>query len=91
MNDEQKSKAKEAHSKLATWLVGLGVPANWAKVGAGLIIGGAVGCMSTCQQSCKHVPQVNLTVEQIQTIERIYTATGGDVKYRVVPVENIEK
>lgn len=91
MNDEQKTKAKDAHSKLATWLEGLGVPANWAKVGAGIIIGGAVGCMSTCQQSCKHVPQVELTVEQIQATETIYTALGGDVRYRIVPVETVQK
>lgn len=89
MNDEQKSKAKEAHSKLATWLVGLGVPANWAKVGAGLIIGGAVGCMSTCQQSCKHVPQVNLTVEQVQAAHALYHAASGEPCIFVV--ENIKK
>lgn len=91
MNDEQKSKAKEAHSNLATWLVGLGVPANWAKVGAGIIIGGAIGCMSTCQQSCKHVPQVELTIEQVQAVETIYEVLGGEVRYRVVPVEPLKK
>ena len=52
MNEEQKEKAKNAHGKLTAWLTGLGVPANWAKVGAGLLIGGAVGAMATCQQSC---------------------------------------
>ena len=91
MNDEQKSKAKKAHSKLATWLVGLGVPANWAKVGAGILIGAGIGALSTCQQSCKHVPQVELTVEQIQATETIYTALGGDVRYRIVPVETVQK
>lgn len=91
MNDEQITKAKEVHSKVATWLVGLGVPANWAKVGAGIIIGGAIGCMSTCQQCCKHVPQVELTIEQIQATETIYTALGGEVKYRVVPVVEYKK
>ena len=91
MNEKQKSTAKDAHSKLATWLEGLGIPANWAKVGAGIIIGGAIGCMSTCQQSCKHVPQVELTIEQIQATETIYTALGGEVKYRVVPVVEYKK
>lgn len=52
MNEEQKQKAKTAHSKLTAWLTGLGVPANWAKVGAGLVIGGAIGALATCQQSC---------------------------------------
>ena len=52
MNEEQKQKAKTAHSKLTTWLTGLGVPSNWAKVGAGLLIGAAIGALATCQQSC---------------------------------------
>jgi len=91
MNEEHKTKAKEAHGKVANWLAALGVPANWAKVGAGIIIGGAIGCMSTCQQSCKHVPQVELTVEQIQATETIYTALGGEVRYRIVPVEPLKK
>lgn len=52
MNAEQKEKAKTAHGKLVGWLQGLGVPANWAKVGAGLVIGGIIGALATCQQSC---------------------------------------
>ena len=91
MNEEQKQKAKTAHTKLTAWLEGIGVPANWAKVGAGLIIGAAIGTLSTCQQSCKTTPRVQLTVEQVQAAETIYTALGGEVRYRVVPVENIEK
>ena len=91
MDEEQKKKAKNAHTKLAAWLEGVGVPANWAKVGAGIIIGAAIGALSTCQQSCKTTPRVQLTVEQVQAAETIYTALGGEVRYRVVPVENIEK
>lgn len=91
MNEEQKTKAKAAHTKLAAWLEGVGVPANWAKIGAGIIIGAAIGALSTCQQSCKATPRVQLTVEQVQAAETIYTALGGEVRYRVVPVENIEK
>ena len=52
MNENQKEKAKVAHGKLTQWLTGLGVPANWAKVGAGLIVGGVIGALATCQQSC---------------------------------------
>lgn len=52
MNDTQKQHAKKTHGKLTAWLTGLGVPANWAKVGAGLIIGGTIGALATCQQSC---------------------------------------
>jgi hypothetical protein len=91
MNEEQKNKAKEAHGKLASWLVGLGVPANWSKVGAGIIIGAGIGALSTCQQSCKNTPRVQLTVEQVQAAETIYTALGGEVRYRVIPVEDFKK
>ena len=91
MNEEQKKQAKEAHTKLAAWLEGVGVPANWAKVGAGLIIGAAIGMLSTCQQSCNSVPRIELTVEQIQAVETLYTAAGGEVKYRVVPVVDYKK
>lgn len=91
MNEEQKNKAKEAHGKLASWLVGLGVPANWAKVGAGLAIGAVIGGLSTCQQSCKTAPHVTLTVEQLQAAETIFTAAGGEVKYRAVPVVDYKK
>ncbi len=52
MNEEQKNKVKTAHGKLAGWLAGLGIPANWAKVGAGIIVGGLIGALATCQQSC---------------------------------------
>ena len=91
MNEEQKQKAKDAHGKLQSWLEGRGVPSNWAKVGAALIIGATIGGMSTCTQSCKHVPRVELTVEQIQAVETLYTAAGGEVKYRVVPVVEYKK
>lgn len=91
MNEEQKNKAKEAHGKLTSWLAGLGVPANWARVGAALVIGAAIGGLATCQQSCRTVPHVELTVEQVQAAETIYTALGGEVRYRVVPVEPVKK
>ena len=91
MNEEQKTKAKAAHTKLTAWLEGVGVPANWAKVGAGIIIGASIGALSTCQQSCNSVPRVELTVEQVQAIETLYTAAGCEVKYRVVPVVDYKK
>lgn len=40
---------------------------------------------------CKSVPRVELTVEQVQAIETLYTAAGGEVKYRVVPVVEYKK
>lgn len=39
---------------------------------------------------CQNVPHVTLTVEQLQFVEDVYEIAGGDVKYRVVPVENIK-
>ena len=91
MNETQKTQAKQAHSKLTTWLTGLGVSANWAKVGSALIIGAAIGALSTCQQSCKSVPHARLTTEQVQTLETVYTTLGGQVRYRIIPVEPIKK
>ena len=40
---------------------------------------------------CTSVPRVELTVEQIQAVETLYTAAGGEVKYRVVPVVEYKK
>lgn len=40
---------------------------------------------------CQNVPHVTLTVEQLQYAEEIYTAAGGDVKYRIVPVVDYKK
>lgn len=78
MNEEQKNKAKAAHGKLQGWLEGWGVPSKWAKVGAALIIGATIGGMSTCTQSCKHVPRVQLTAEQVQAAHALYHAASGE-------------
>lgn len=40
---------------------------------------------------CQNIPDVKLTIEQLQHIGEVYTAAGGKVKYRVIPVENIKK
>lgn len=87
MNEEQKNKAKEAHGKLAGWLVGLGVPGNWAKVGAGIIIGGFVGCVSTCQQGCETMPAP--TAAQVQAAHALYHAATGEPC--VFVVEDVKK
>ena len=75
MNENQKEKAKSAHSTLTAWLTGLGVPANWAKVGAGLIVGGTIGALATCQQSC--------TATYTQT-------AAGDISATVTVVQPVE-
>lgn len=75
MDEKQKEKAKSAHGKLTAWLTGLGVSANWAKVGAGLIVGGTIGALATCQQSC--------TATYTQT-------AAGDISATVTVVQPVE-
>ena len=90
MNETHKNKAKAAHGKLTSWLTGLGVPANWAKVGAGLIIGAAIGTLSTCQQSCNTLPQP--TTAQIHAAHELYhSITGKPCHIHIIPVEPIKK
>ena len=90
MNEDQKNKAKQAHSKLTTWLEGLGVPSNWAKIGASLAIGAAIGALSTCQQSCTTLPQP--TAAQVQAAHSAYHAlTGEPCTLRIIAVENTKK
>lgn len=72
MNENQKEKAKAAHGKLTQWLTGLGVPGNWAKVASGAVIGGVIGALATCQQSC--------TATYTQTAQ-------GDIAAKVTIVE----
>lgn len=40
---------------------------------------------------CQNLPHVTLTVEQLQLVEDVYEIVGGEVKYRVIPVENVKK
>lgn len=75
MNEKQKEKAKEAHGKLASWLTGLGVPANWAKVGAGILLGAAIGALATCQQACEGVAPEH--VQQVQAAHKLYHLLSG--------------
>lgn len=76
MTEEEKAKATAAHGKIATWLQGLGVPANWAKVGAGILVGAAAGALATCQQSCTNVPPPNAA--QIQAAHALFHAVTGE-------------
>ena len=87
MNEKQKERLTEAHGKLAGWLVGLGVPGNWAKVGAGLVIGAAVGGLSTCQQGCETVPAP--TAVQVQAAHEAYHVLTGEPCIFVV--EDVKK
>lgn len=75
MNETQKKQVTEAHGRLAGWLAGLGVPANWAKVGAGIIIGAAIGALATCQQACEGVAPEH--VQQVQAAHELYHLVSG--------------
>lgn len=87
MNEEQKNKAKAAHGKLQGLMEGWGVPSNWAKVGAALIIGAIIGGMSTCTQSCAVLPAP--TAAQLQAVHDAYHALSGEPC--VFIVEDVKK
>lgn len=87
MNEEQKNKAKETHGKLQGWLEGLGVPSNWSRIGAGVVIGAVIGGMTTCQQSCAELPAP--TAAQLQAVHDAYHALSGEPC--VFVVEDVKK
>lgn len=96
MNEETKDKAKDVAKELtqgaAEWLK------NEAKSSTGIMrwVYGilfilAMGALAVFFSACSGVPSVQLTVEQVQAVETVYTALGGEVKYRVVPVVDFKK
>ncbi len=99
MKEETKDKAKDVAKELtenaAEWLkeeakASTGV-LRWVY---GILFILAMGALAVFFSSCEHMPSsphVTLTVEQIQAAETIYTALGGEVKYRVVPVVEYKK
>lgn len=96
MNEETKEKAKDVAKELtqgaAEWLK----EEAKASTGAlrwvyGILFILSMGALAVFFSACSRVPHVELTVEQIQQVETVYTALGGEVKYRVVPVEPYKK
>lgn len=99
MKEETKDKIKEAVTDTAEELRDYareeakkhtGV---WRVIWALLAIAGA-GISALLSSGCEHVPKaphVTLTVEQVQAVETIYEVLGGEVRYRVVPVEPLKK
>lgn len=96
MKEETKDKAKDVAKELtqgaAEWLreeakSSTGVM-RWVY---GILFILAMGALAVFFSSCSGVPSVTLTVEQIQAVETVYTSLGGEVKYRVVPVEDVKK
>lgn len=96
MKEETKEKAKDVAKELTEHA------ADWLKEEAkrstgimrwvyGILFILAIGALAVFFSACSEVPRVELTVEQVQAAETIYTALGGEVKYRVVPVEPYKK
>lgn len=74
MNDtDKKQKLEQAGGKVAAWLEGLGLPANWAKVGGGIIIGAVCGALATCQSGCSRV-----TPAQVMEVHELYHELSGE-------------
>lgn len=96
MKEDTKEKAKDVAKELtqgaAEWLkeeakASTGIM-RWVY---GILFILAMGALAVFFSACSRVPHVELTVEQIQAVETVYTALGGTVKYRVVPVEPYKK
>ena len=99
MKDETKDKAKDVAKELTQGA------AEWLKEEAksstgimrwiyGILFILAMGALAVFFSACSHVPSaphVTLTVEQVQAVESIYEVLGGEVRYRVVPVEPLKK
>ena len=99
MKDETKDKAKDVAKELTE------NAAEWLKEEAksstgvmrwiyGILFILAMGALAVFFSACSHVPaapHVTLTVEQVQAAETLYTALGGEVKYRVIPVVEYKK
>ena len=96
MKEETKEKAKDVAKELtqgaAEWLkeeakASTGIM-RWVY---GILFILAMGALAVFFSACSRVPHVELTVEQIQAVETVYTGLGGEVKYRVMPVEPYKK
>lgn len=97
MNEEQKKKVQALVGKAADELSDKALAeakASTNKLWKVLLYAVAVAMAGIAALAgftgCKGVPRVELTVEQVQAAETIYTALGGEVKYRVIPVESVK-
>lgn len=93
MNEEQKNKIKQTVGGIADGLSDKALAAAKQQTSrlwkvllycVGVALAGIAALAGFT--GCTSVPRVELTVEQIQAAETIFTAVGGEVKYRVVPV-----
>ena len=94
-NDKKKEVATSIDKKAVAWLTSKGWGATLAKVTVAAVLGaiaaalGMTGCRLRTDgaAACQGVNPAM----QIQAAEAVYTAMGGEVKYRIVPVETEEK
>lgn len=96
-NSKKKEIATTIGTKAVAWLTSKGWGATLAKVTVGAVLGAAIGIAAalgltgcsvrTAGQSSQSVSMVH----QLQAAEAVFTAMGGDVKYRIVPVEPYKK
>lgn len=98
MNDEQKNQIKKTVGGIADELSDKALAEArkqtnrlWKVLlyAVGIVMAGIAALAGFT--GCTNVPSVELTVEQIQAVETLYTAAGGEVKYRVVPVVEYKK
>lgn len=97
-NSKKKEIATTIGTKAVAWLTSKGWGATLAKVTVGAVLGAAIGIaaalgMTGCRlrtDGAAAFQGLNPAV-QIQAAEAVYTAMGGDVKYRLVPVEESKK
>lgn len=97
-NSKKKEIATSIGSKAVAWLTSKGWGSTLAKVTVAAVLGAAFGIaaalgMTGCRlrtDGAAAFQGLNPAV-QIQAAEAVYTAMGGDVKYRIVPVEESKK
>lgn len=98
MEPEQKDQYKNVYGRLADELSDRALAAAREKTNkfwklllylVGIMLAGIAALAGFT--GCQSLPSVTLTVEQLQLAEEIYTAAGGDIKYRIVPVDPIKK
>ena len=92
-NDEKKEKVDKAAGFLTGIFTGWGIPANWAKVIAGAIIGALVAAGVITGTGCTHAELTPQQVQQAQETamllhEAIHKATGEPC---IFVVEDIKK
>lgn len=101
MNEEQKSKIKETVGDIADELSDKALAEARQQTNklwkillycVGIMLAGiaALAGFTGCN-NVPSAPHVTLTVEQVQAVETIYEVLGGEVRYRVVPVEPVKK